>query len=107
MPSFSTILLKRLIAFSRFSESSTKIVAIVFSPPFCGVPSSSSIMPKIALLVNIRAQSMTNIFERLESRQKIEETDLGHELQQRIADLRALLEAYRAGAVPEDHSRAW
>ena len=31
MPSFSTILLKRLIAFSRFSESSTKIVAIVFT----------------------------------------------------------------------------
>ena len=29
---FSTILLKRLIAFSRFSLSSTLIVAIVFSP---------------------------------------------------------------------------
>ena len=60
-----------------------------------------------AIRDNFGISHSTNIFERLESRQKIEETDLGHELQQRIADLRALLEAYRAGAVPEDHSRAW
>ena len=60
-----------------------------------------------AIRDNFGISHSTNIFERLESRQKIEETDLGHELQQRIADLRALLEAYRAGAVPEDHSRKW
>ncbi|MBQ6428674.1 MAG: fructose-1,6-bisphosphatase [Oscillospiraceae bacterium] len=58
-----------------------------------------------AIRDNFGISHSTNIFERLESRQKIEETDLGRELQQRIADLRALLEAYRAGAVPEDHSR--
>ena len=33
IPSFSTIRLKRLIAFSRFSESSTMIVAIKFHLP--------------------------------------------------------------------------
>ncbi len=60
-----------------------------------------------AIRDNFGISHSTNIFERLESRQKIEETDLGRELQQRIADLRALLEAYRAGAVPEDHSRKW
>ena len=38
MPSFSTILLKRLIAFSRFSESSTTIVAIRIHPLSNGVP---------------------------------------------------------------------
>lgn len=43
------------------------------------------------------------IFERMESRMKVAQTDLGHELQMQIDDLLALLEAYRNGAVPEAH----
>lgn len=43
------------------------------------------------------------IFERMESRMKVAQTDLGHELQMQINDLLALLEAYRNGAVPEAH----
>lgn len=43
------------------------------------------------------------VFERMESRMKVAQTDLGHELQTQINDLLALLEAYRNGAVPESH----
>lgn len=43
------------------------------------------------------------VFERMESRMKVAQTDLGHELQTQINDLLALLEAYRNGAVPEAH----
>ena len=45
----------------------------------------------------------TLVFEHMESRVKIAQTDQGRELQARIDDLRLLLEAYRAGAVTEDH----
>ena len=47
--------------------------------------------------------SSTDIFERLELRQKVQDTDNGRELQRRIEDLRALLDAYRDGAVKEEH----
>jgi len=43
------------------------------------------------------------IFETMESRMKISQTDQGRELQARVDDLLRLLEAYRAGAVAEDH----
>ena len=44
-----------------------------------------------------------NIFEHMESRMKIIETDKGSELQAQMNDLLALLEAYRNGAVTEAH----
>jgi fructose-1,6-bisphosphatase-3 len=43
------------------------------------------------------------IFETMETRMKIAQTDQGRELQARVDDLLRLLEAYRAGAVAEDH----
>ena len=43
------------------------------------------------------------IFERLEERMTIAQTDQGMELKARVADLKRLLEAYRSGAVKEDH----
>ena len=43
------------------------------------------------------------IFERMESRVKVAETDQGKELQKQVDDLKALLEAYRLGAVKENH----
>lgn len=43
------------------------------------------------------------IFERLEERMTIGQTDQGMELKARVADLKRLLEAYRSGAVREDH----
>ena len=44
------------------------------------------------------------IFEHMEQRVKIAQTDQGRELQARVDDLLMLLEAYRSGAVTEDHS---
>ena len=43
------------------------------------------------------------IFEKLETRMRVSQTDEGSELQTRVADLMMLLEAYRSGAVTEDH----
>ena len=43
------------------------------------------------------------IFEKLETRMRVSQTDEGSELQTRVEDLKLLLEAYRTGAVTEDH----
>jgi fructose-1,6-bisphosphatase-3 len=43
------------------------------------------------------------VFEKMESRMKVADTDEGRELQQRVDDLKQLLNAYRTGAVTEDH----
>ncbi len=43
------------------------------------------------------------IFEKLETRMRVSQTDEGTELQTRVDDLLMLLEAYRTGAVTEDH----
>ncbi len=45
----------------------------------------------------------SDIFEKLETRMRIHQTDEGIELQSRVDDLMMLLEAYRSGAVTEDH----
>lgn len=50
---------------------------------------------------DIRNES--EVFEQLESRMRICQTDEGVDLQTRVDDLMLLLEAYRAGAVTEDH----
>ena len=43
------------------------------------------------------------IFEKMENRMKVAETDEGHVLQERVNDLLDLLDAFRSGAVTEDH----
>ncbi len=43
------------------------------------------------------------IFEKMENRMRIRDTDEGSELQTRVNDLKLLLEAYRTGAVTENH----
>jgi len=43
------------------------------------------------------------IFEKMETRMRVSQTDEGTELQTRVDDLLLLLEAYRSGAVTEDH----
>lgn len=45
----------------------------------------------------------TLVFEHMENRVKIAQTDQGRQLQARVNDLRMLLRAYRSGAVTEDH----
>ena len=44
------------------------------------------------------------IFEKMETRMRVSQTDEGEELQTRVDDLLMLLEAYRTGAVTENHS---
>ncbi len=43
------------------------------------------------------------VFEKLENRMKVAQTDEGCELQERVDDLLLLLEAYRTGAITEQH----
>ncbi len=56
-----------------------------------------------AIRGNYGISSSTEVFERQEQRQRIRDTDIGRDIQVRIDDLRALLQAYRDGAVAEDH----
>ena len=48
-------------------------------------------------------QNDSVIFEKLETRMRVSQTDEGSELQTRVRDLMMLLQAYRTGAVTEDH----
>ncbi|MEG0824181.1 MAG: hypothetical protein RSG86_00350 [Oscillospiraceae bacterium] len=43
------------------------------------------------------------MFEKMESRITIAETDIGKELRQQVADLKGLLTAYKMGVIKEDH----
>ena len=56
-----------------------------------------------AIHKNDDIQNNSEIFEKLETRMRVSQTDEGAELQTRVADLMMLLEAYRTGAVTEDH----
>ena len=56
-----------------------------------------------AIRENYDISSSDNLFERMEVRRKIQETDTGAELQKRIDDLHLLLQAYRDGVVTENH----
>ena len=56
-----------------------------------------------AIRTNQDISSTSVVFERLESRLKIAGTDVGRQLQEQIDDLMDLLQAYRSGAIAEDH----
>lgn len=56
-----------------------------------------------AIRENRDITSSSVVFERMESRQKIAQTDVGRQLQEQINDLMALLAAYRSGAIAENH----
>ena len=68
---------------------------IVAHQPFVG--------RKRAIAENFDISSSTDVFEPLETRRKIRETDTGRELQRQVDDLMLLLDAYRDGVVAEDH----
>jgi len=57
-----------------------------------------------AIRENTDIVSDSVVFERMEQRIKIAQTDVGRQLQTQIDDLRQLLQAYKAGAVTEDHN---
>ena len=68
---------------------------IVSHQPFAG--------KEEALRVNGDIHTDSVVFERLEQRMKIAETDIGSELQRQVEDLKALLWAFKRGLVKEDH----
>ena len=75
--------------------STSQSYRIVAHQPFVG--------REKAIRDNYGIAHSTEIFERQELRQRIADTDIGRELQMQIDDLRALVVAYRDGAVTEDH----
>ena len=56
-----------------------------------------------AIRQNRDIASSSVVFERMDSRQKIAETDIGRQLQEQIDDLMDLVAAYRSGAIAENH----
>ena len=58
---------------------------------------------RVALQKNHDIQNESLIFEKMNTRMKVSETDEGRELQSRVDELTLLLEAYRSGAVRENH----
>ena len=75
--------------------STSQSYRIVAHQPFVG--------REKAIRDNYGIAHSTEIFERQELRQRIADTDIGRELQMQIDDLRALVGAYRDGAVTEAH----
>ena len=73
----------------------SRFLRIVAHQPFAG--------KQYALQSNADIDNESNIFERMEVRLKVADTDEGKELQTRVDDLRDLLDAYRFGAVTENH----
>ena len=70
-------------------------IRIVSHQPFAG--------RQEALFNNYDIANDSLVFERMEARMKISETDNGRILQEQVDDLRLLLLAYRTGAVTESH----
>ena len=56
-----------------------------------------------AIHKNDDIQNDSQVFEQMETRMRFYQTDAGVELQSKVDDLMMLLEAYRTGAVTEDH----
>lgn len=71
------------------------VLRIVSHEPFCG--------QKTAIEDNEDIVNNSQVFERMDARIKIAQTDIGRKLQAEADALRDLLAAYKAGAVPEDH----
>ena len=74
---------------------SSRHLRIVSHQPFAGKAD--------AIRNNRDIASDSVIFEKMETRMKVSETDEGRALQARVDDLMDLLEAYRSGAVAENH----
>ena len=73
----------------------SRYMRIVAHQPFAG--------KRHALQSNADIDNESDIFERMEERLKVADTDEGKMLQERVNDLLDLLDAYRSGAVTENH----
>lgn len=77
--------------------SNSECLRIVSHKPFDG--------KEMAIGKDKDISSSSDIFERMDQRIKISQTDVGVELQRQVEDLKDLLRAYRSGAVKEDHKK--
>ena len=73
----------------------SRYLRIVAHQPFAG--------KQRALQSNADIDNESDIIERMETRLKVADTDEGKELQSRVDELIDLLDAYRSGAVTENH----
>ena len=74
----------------------SRYMRIVAHQPFAG--------KKHAVQSNADIDNDSDIFERMERRLKVADTDEGKKLQSRVDELMDLLDAYRSGAVTENHN---
>ncbi len=92
--------------FSRAYQSTSGIAGytLIFSSRHLRIVSHQPFAGKYnALHKNDDIANDSLIFEKMETRMRVSQTDEGTELQTRVDDLLMLLEAYRTGAVTEDH----
>ena len=92
--------------FSKAYQSTSGIAGytLIFSSRHFRIVSHQPFAGKYeALHRNHDIDNDANIFERMNTRMKVAETDEGRILQEKVNDLLDLLEAFRSGAVAEDH----
>ena len=92
--------------FSRAYQSTSGIAGytLLFGSRFLRIVSHQPFEGRAkALQRNHDIDNDSLIFERLEQRMKVAQTDEGVDLQAQVDDLLRLIEAYRTGAVAEDH----
>jgi len=92
--------------FSKAYQSTSGIAGytLIFSSRHFRIVSHQPFEGKqIAIHKNHDIENESVIFERMNTRMKVSETDEGQELQAQVDDLLLLLEAYRSGAVRENH----
>ena len=92
--------------FSKAYQSTSGIAGytLIFSSRHFRIVSHQPFEGKqIALQKNHDIQNESLIFEKMNTRMKVSETDEGRELQARVEELTMLLDAYRSGAVRENH----
>ena len=93
--------------FSKAYQSTSGIAGytLIFSSRHFRIVSHQPFEGKYAAIHNNRDIANDSvIFERMNTRMKVSETDEGRELQAQVDDLMQLLLAYRTGAVKEDHT---
>jgi len=92
--------------FSKAYQSTSGIAGytLIFSSRHFRIVSHQPFEGKqVALQKNHDIENESVIFERMNTRMKVSETDEGKELQRQVEELTMLLEAYRSGAVRENH----
>ena len=92
--------------FSKAYQSTSGIAGytLIFSSRHFRIVSHQPFEGKqLSLQKNHDIQNESLIFEKMNTRMKVSETDEGKELQTRVEELTMLLEAYRSGAVRENH----